>query len=532
MTQFLLTNFGEARLTWPVDDEETVLHIDPLYADRFPSPVGDQAFALILWDGTHPQEIMYCWENTLNGELVVTRAEESTTPRNWLAGTQVRHFLTAETAGSIFQSGFLIDHAATQQEAEEGAVDDKIMSPLNTSQFWNVRTTEFSEDFLLADSQVEARQILGWETAVLSGTGIDTVFTLPKPEYDAPYTKVYVNEVYQSSGYDINGALITFVTPPPLGVDNIVVVLGDNFAFSISFPGNNTVGTPALVDGAVTQPKIADSAVSSIKIQAGAVSYAKIQQISATDRLLGRFSPGAGNIEEIFISDQMQNFLSATSVPGFQAALSDSIWPVPVGMLAFFLHSGVPTGWIQAIGGSIGNGGSGANNRANLDTMNLFAHIWTVTAAADYPIYSPGTLTVVARQATWNLDWDANRHLTVPDMRGNFPRGHDYGTGINGMGLGSFRDHAMKNHYHGLLMNALAPHQHSYGPAQGRYGMNDASPGSFRPSVGDSNGASYSLTVTAVSAGTPGGLTDWSGAPAGPDETRPRHRTFLPFIKL
>lgn len=58
-------------------------------------------------------------------------------------------------------------------------------------------------------------------------------------------------------------------------------------------PGNNTVTTAKLVDGAVTYPKI--------------------QNVSATDRLLGRSSAGAGVIEEIPCTSFARQVLSTAS---------------------------------------------------------------------------------------------------------------------------------------------------------------------------------------------------------------------------
>lgn len=70
-----------------------------------------------------------------------------------------------------------------------------------------------------------------------------------------------------------------------------------------------SVGEIELMEEGVTEDKVAPDAISSDKIQDNAVvtskilddnvTYAKIQNVSATDKLLGRSSPGAGNIEEI-----------------------------------------------------------------------------------------------------------------------------------------------------------------------------------------------------------------------------------------
>lgn len=59
------------------------------------------------------------------------------------------------------------------------------------------------------------------------------------------------------------------------------------------------IGTAALVDSSVTTVKILDSNITTAKIANDAVTYAKIQNVSATDRLLGRSTSGAGDVEEI-----------------------------------------------------------------------------------------------------------------------------------------------------------------------------------------------------------------------------------------
>ena len=54
-----------------------------------------------------------------------------------------------------------------------------------------------------------------------------------------------------------------------------------------------------IADGGITAAKLATDAVTTVKISNDAVTYAKIQDVTATDRLLGRQSIGAGLVEEI-----------------------------------------------------------------------------------------------------------------------------------------------------------------------------------------------------------------------------------------
>lgn len=66
-------------------------------------------------------------------------------------------------------------------------------------------------------------------------------------------------------------------------------------------PGNSTVTTAKLVDGAVTYPKI--------------------QNVSATDRILGRATAGAGVVEEIPCSPLARSVLAATTSSAMCAAM-------------------------------------------------------------------------------------------------------------------------------------------------------------------------------------------------------------------
>jgi hypothetical protein len=62
---------------------------------------------------------------------------------------------------------------------------------------------------------------------------------------------------------------------------------------------NDAVTAAKIATGAVTADEIGAGAVTNAKLDSAAVTYAKIQNVSATDRLLGRSTAGAGSVEEI-----------------------------------------------------------------------------------------------------------------------------------------------------------------------------------------------------------------------------------------
>lgn len=77
-----------------------------------------------------------------------------------------------------------------------------------------------------------------------------------------------------------------------------------------------------LATDSVTTIKIVDANVTTAKLADDAITYAKLQNVSATDRLLGRVSSGAGNVEEIAISDYIQSLLSTADEAALKAAIN------------------------------------------------------------------------------------------------------------------------------------------------------------------------------------------------------------------
>lgn len=92
---------------------------------------------------------------------------------------------------------------------------------------------------------------------------------------------------------------------------------------------------------------------------------------------------------------------------------------------------GPQDGWVRANGRSIGNSSSGATERADADTEDLFIHLWNTDIA----------LSVLGgRGTTAQADYDANKTITLPDYRGRVPIGMtDMGASnssiLNGIGF-------------------------------------------------------------------------------------------------
>jgi hypothetical protein len=118
-----------------------------------------------------------------------------------------------------------------------------------------------------------------------------------------------------------NGSAFVQVIAPTAGIDDLSITTGKLAANAVTTAkvdasglgaaalATDSVITAKIQDLAVTTGKLAALSVTTAKIAAGAVdttelaadavTYAKIQNVSATDKLLGRSTAGAGDVEEI-----------------------------------------------------------------------------------------------------------------------------------------------------------------------------------------------------------------------------------------
>ena len=116
-----------------------------------------------------------------------------------------------------------------------------------------------------------------------------------------------------------DGSAYSQVVMPTAGIGDLQVTTGKLADGAVTTTKVTALGTAAYADSSVTTAKIADDGVTAAKIADGAVTadqlgsgavttaklgsaavtYDKIQNVSATDRLLGRSTAGAGSVEEI-----------------------------------------------------------------------------------------------------------------------------------------------------------------------------------------------------------------------------------------
>jgi hypothetical protein len=184
-----------------------------------------------------------------------------------------------------------------------------------------------------------------------------------------------------------------------------------------------TVGTPAQVyqDFALTipapNPLTADASgripmfwCNDGLIHARLTDASGVVQVDQTLQVLGPSSGGGG---------------------GGGGGTSDPTAVASTGDIKARLAADALTGWVIINGTTIGSATSGATQRANPDTQPLFLYLWQNCIDAHCPV-------VGGRGATAIADFNANKQITLPDMRGKSFIGRDcMGSGCAGLLLSS-----------------------------------------------------------------------------------------------
>lgn len=198
------------------------------------------------------------------------------------------------TAKDLFEAGAALADAASIDLAK---LDQSSTTKLNT--------------VALADDAITAAKLAN-DSSINYGPTVPSTDNFDgrgHVDSSTKYLKIYDGSTYQQ------------VVTPTAGIEDLAVTTGKIAANAVTTAKIDAagLGTAAITDSAITAAKIADGTITSVKFEAGAVdntaigtaavntdelasnsvTYAKIQNVSATDKLLGRVSAGAGNVEEI-----------------------------------------------------------------------------------------------------------------------------------------------------------------------------------------------------------------------------------------
>lgn len=166
-----------------------------------------------------------------------------------------------------------------------------------------------------------------------------------------------------------------------------------------------------------------------------------------------RVRPGA--VARVKTKRGDQNSVPAGSVDTTKLAGDVISLLLPTGARIGFTGTTAPTGWVMASGRTLGNALSGATERAAEDTRNLFILLWNSYSNSVLPVSG-------GRGASAELDFDANKTITLPDYRGRTGVGKDDmggsaanrvtvgGSGIAGNTMGANGGSQTNSHGHTL----------------------------------------------------------------------------------
>lgn len=172
-----------------------------------------------------------------------------------------------------------------------------------------------------------------------------------------------------------------------------------------------TVSGGSLADGDKGDITVSSSG-SVWTIDNDAVTYAKIQNVSATDKVLGRSTAGAGDVEEITCTSTARSILDDTSIEdvrgtiGLGTATSARIYDE----FAWQTTSSGGGGWIlNAVGGSWSLQSPSSSNRIGILQAS------TSTSASSNPNIACGTGEYYLGGGPISLEWGVRLNTALPD---------------------------------------------------------------------------------------------------------------------
>ena len=274
-----------------------------------------------------------------------------------------------------------------------------------------------------------------------------------------------------------DGSAFQQVVAPTTGIENLAVTTGKLAANAVTTAKVDAAGLAAAAlatdsvitakiqdlavtenkigTSAVTENKIGTSAVTENKIGTSAVTYAKIQNVSTTDKLLGRSTAGAGNVEEITCTAAGRALLDDADATAqrttlglgsiaTQAASAVAITGGTINGITSLTSTTSALGNTTITGGTItgitdltvADGGTGASNASNA-RANLGLAIGTDVQAQDAGLQSIAGLTTGVDQTIYTTASDTYAVASLTAYGRSLIDDADAATARATLGLGS-----------------------------------------------------------------------------------------------
>jgi len=174
-----------------------------------------------------------------------------------------------------------------------------------------------------------------------------------------------------------------------------LVTAGSSTAYTLT---TNQTFT-ALTDGIYVRCRLDETSGVAPTLNVDSLGAKSIQYVSGTAPASGVLLGGA------IYTFTYDNSADAWIVEGAPSVVE------PAGTIRAYVGTAAPSGYVRANGRTIGNGSSGASERANADTSTLYALLWDSYSDTVCPVSS-------GRGASAAADYAANKTLGLPDLRG------------------------------------------------------------------------------------------------------------------
>lgn len=196
---------------------------------------------------------------------------------------------------------------------------------------------------------------------------------------------------------------------------------------------------------------------------------------------------------------------------------------VPTGTVLGFRRQSAPSGWLKENGRTIGSASSGATNRANADTQDLFERLWVEFDNTTLTIQTSAGV-ASTRGASAAADFAANKRMPLFDSRSRFHRGADDGLGYDAtLTVGAVQADGIKNHKHPGTTGSAGLHAHTVRNKGGPDALEDGALG---------GSVNQGLTTTSSAGLHAHPFTTDDNTDGLALETRPRSSVLLYCIKL
>ena len=304
----------------------------------------------------------------------------------------------------------------------------------------------------------------------------------------------YNQSLNTSNSVTFNNISINNITAG--GVFTAPVGTISNFnANTATISGNLTVNSAGIVNATINSLNSPSATIT--RLSGGNSTFNNVTATVATistltvSTLIDRFSTSINKIDtdSFMIANSDSNLATQRAIVSYVARLLSqlpSIPPVPTGAVFYVAMQALPNGYV------ICNGGSYSTTDSRY--LNLFNAIG----------YTYG---------------GSGNTFRVPDLRGQFIRGHDAGRGVDaGRAFGSAQSDDIVSHSHYMFANVNSAYNNMSSYPEAAPSSNTS---------GGSSGSSYNIGTDGVSDANEGRTSAVGGT-----ETRPKNVALMPIIKL